>query len=90
METVLRPELCNVYGVRGLGRLDAGVGRKTSGAPENERKAKLGDFLGTVIAGIYSGIRNGTTQFESDYEIAAGRKHISWEEYFCQLKKGIM
>lgn len=53
---------------------------------KQERTKKLGEFLGNIISGIYSGIRNGTTQFESDFEIAAGRKHISWEEYFSQLK----
>lgn len=54
-----------------------------------ERKAALGDFLGTVIGGIYTGIRNGDTVFNSDYEKAAGRKHISWEEYFSELKTNL-
>lgn len=51
-----------------------------------ERKAALGDFLGTVIGGIYTGIRNGDMAVNSDYEQAAGRKHISWEKYFSELK----
>ncbi|MDW3195308.1 MAG: NAD(P)H-binding protein [Cytophagales bacterium] len=41
-----------------------------------ERKAELGDFLGTVIAGIYEGIRNGAFDVPSDFERAAGRPHI--------------
>ncbi len=53
---------------------------------KQERTKELGEFLGNIISGIYSGIRNGTIQFESDYETAAGRRHISWEEYFGQLK----
>lgn len=51
-----------------------------------ERKVALGDFLGTVIGGIYTGIRNGNAVIDSDYEKAAGRKHISWEDYFSNLK----
>ena len=51
----------------------------------NERRAELGDFLGTVIAGIYNGIRMGAFDNPSDYEKAAGRPHISWEEYFANL-----
>jgi NAD(P)H dehydrogenase (quinone) len=43
----------------------------------DERKAKLGDFIGTVIAGIYEGIRNGANDVKSDYEKAAGRVHKS-------------
>ena len=40
-----------------------------------ERKAELGDFIGTVIAGIYEGILNGIYNVNSDYEKAAGRLH---------------
>ncbi|SHJ63510.1 NAD(P)H dehydrogenase (quinone) [Reichenbachiella agariperforans] len=42
-----------------------------------ERKAELGDFIGTVIAGIYEGIRNGVNDVPSDFERAAGRSHKS-------------
>ena len=42
-----------------------------------DRKAALGDFMGTVIAGIYEGIKNGANDVHSDYEKAAGREHIS-------------
>lgn len=51
-----------------------------------ERKTELGEFMGTIIAGIYTGIRNGDTVFDSDFEKAAGRKHISWESYFSEIK----
>lgn len=40
-----------------------------------ERKAELGDFLGTIIAGIYEGIRNGAFDVPSDFERASGRPH---------------
>lgn len=48
--------------------------------------AELGDFLGTVIAGIYHGIRDGAFEAPSDYATAAGRRHIAWADYFDQLK----
>ena len=44
-----------------------------------------GEFLGSVIAGIYTKIRNGEFQVESDFEAAAGRKHVIWDKYFKQL-----
>lgn len=52
-----------------------------------EMQQKLnGEFLGTVIAGIYSKIRNGEFNIQSDFEAASGRKHISWDDYFHALK----
>ena len=53
---------------------------------EKERVESLGEFLGKVISGIYLGIRNGHYDVRSDFETAAGRPHISWEEYFQSLK----
>lgn len=44
---------------------------------ENERREALGDFIGTVIAGIYDGIRKGFNDVPSDFEKAAGRSHKS-------------
>jgi len=44
---------------------------------EKERKAELGDFIGTVIAGIYDGIKKGVYDVPSDFEKAAGRPHKS-------------
>jgi NAD(P)H dehydrogenase (quinone) len=40
-----------------------------------ERKIELGEFMGTIIGGIYKGIREGAFDVHSDYEIAAGRPH---------------
>lgn len=42
-----------------------------------ERQTALGDFLGTIIAGIYEGIRSGANNVPSDFEKAAGRPHKS-------------
>jgi NAD(P)H dehydrogenase (quinone) len=53
---------------------------------KKQRTAELGEFLGNIIAGIYAFIRDGSFNVESDYESAAGRKHIAWADYFRQLK----
>lgn len=53
-----------------------------------ERQVELGDFLGTIIAGIYQGIREGKANNPSHFEQAAGRSHQSWDDYFANLKKG--
>lgn len=50
-----------------------------------DRVAALGDFIGTVIAGIYQGIREGKADNPSHYPKAAGRAHISWQRYFAAL-----
>lgn len=50
-----------------------------------ERIAKLGEFMGTIIAGIYEGIRNGASDNESHFGEAAGREHESWDAYFGGL-----
>ena len=50
-----------------------------------ERQAELGEFLGTIIAGIYEGIRNGAVDNPSNFEAAAGRPHIDWADYFAAL-----
>ncbi len=41
-----------------------------------------GAFLGTIIAGIYTKIRNGEFHISSDYLAAAGKNHVQWEDYF--------
>jgi NAD(P)H dehydrogenase (quinone) len=46
------------------------------------QKKVNGEFLGTVIAGIYTKIRNGEFNIDSDYQKAAGRDHIDWDSYF--------
>ncbi|MGY5453051.1 SDR family oxidoreductase [Agarivorans sp. MS3-6] len=51
-----------------------------------ERIEELGDFIGSVIAGIYQGISEGKSDNPSQFEQAAGRPHITWDEYFNQLK----
>jgi len=51
-----------------------------------ERVAELGEFIGTVIGGIYEGIRNGAMDNSSDYAAAAGRPHRTWPEYFESLR----
>lgn len=53
-----------------------------------ERIAELGEFLGTVIAGIYEGIRAGKADNPSDFLAAAGREHQRWQDYFMHLKHG--
>ncbi|MEM9265509.1 MAG: SDR family NAD(P)-dependent oxidoreductase, partial [Cyanobacteria bacterium P01_F01_bin.13] len=50
-----------------------------------ERVAELGEFMGTVIAGIYAGIREGKADNPSDFFAAAGREHQSWQDYFMGL-----
>lgn len=52
---------------------------------KQDRIAELGDFIGTVIAGIYQGIREGKSDNPSHFEQATGRPHVSWQEYFTQL-----
>ncbi len=49
------------------------------------RVAELGEFLGTVITGIYQGIRDGEADNPSHYLEAAGREHVSWPTYFASL-----
>lgn len=51
-----------------------------------DRKAELGDFMGTIIAGIYEGILNGAYNVESHYEKAAGRPHKSTLEIIKEFK----
>lgn len=51
-----------------------------------DRKAALGDFMGTVIAGIYEGIKAGANDLPSDYEKATGRAHKSLFEMISEFK----
>lgn len=55
-------------------------------AYRQERINELGDFLGTIIAGIYQGISLGKSNNPSDFLKAAGRPHQSWDDYFDHLK----
>ena len=55
-------------------------------AYRQERVAELDVFIGTVIAGIYEGIRQGVYDAPSDFSKAAGREHQTWPDYFLSLK----
>ncbi|RTE67488.1 SDR family oxidoreductase [Amphritea opalescens] len=50
-----------------------------------DRVAELGEFIGTVIAGIYQGIREGKADNPSHFAAAAGREHEGWLDYFTNL-----
>ncbi|MGQ7843531.1 NAD(P)H-binding protein [Granulosicoccus sp. 3-233] len=52
-----------------------------------DRIAELGEFMGTVIAGIYQGIHDGALDRSSDFEQATGRTHLGWDDYFATLNK---
>lgn len=52
---------------------------------QKDRKSELGEFLGTVIAGIYQGIREGKVDNPSHFFRAAGREHQSWQDYFKSI-----
>lgn len=54
-----------------------------------QRQAELGEFLGTIVAGIYSGIRAGNFDENSDFKLAAGREHVAWDDFFRSLKSKI-
>lgn len=54
---------------------------------EDERKAALGEFLGTIIAGIYEGIKIGAYDIDSDFEEVTGRSHKSALEMIKELNK---
>ena len=58
-------------------------------AYEKERKTELGDFIGTVIAGIYNGIKIGVNDVPSDFEKAAGRPHKSTLEIMKAFKEKV-
>lgn len=53
---------------------------------EKERKAELGDFIGSVIAGIYEGINIGANDVPSDFKKATGRAHKSVIEMMNAFK----
>ena len=51
-----------------------------------DRKAKLGDFFGSVITGIYEGINSGAYDISSDFEKAADRPQKSAIELIEEFK----
>jgi NAD(P)H dehydrogenase (quinone) len=52
-----------------------------------QRKAELGEFMGTVIGGIYEGIRTGKFEGNSDFSVVAGRPHKSIDEMINEFIK---
>lgn len=52
-----------------------------------DRKTELGEFMGTVIGGIYEGIRTGAFDVESDFFKATGRQHKSLLEMMKEFKE---
>ena len=54
-------------------------------AYRQERVDELGDFLGSVIAGIYHGIRLGAYDNPSRYREASGRPHQHWDDFFSRV-----
>jgi NAD(P)H dehydrogenase (quinone) len=55
-------------------------------AYRRDRTAAHGDEFGTIISGIYEGIRNGAFEIDSDYRSVTGREHISVAEYIKWYK----
>ncbi len=51
-----------------------------------DRTAAHGDVFGTIISGIYEGIRKGAFEIDSDYRSVTGREHISAAEYINWYK----
>jgi len=54
------------------------------------QKIHNGDFLGSIIAGIYTKIRNGEFNVESDFEKIVGRKHKAVNEILSEYTKSII
>ena len=52
---------------------------------KQDRIDELGEFIGTVVSGIYEQIAIGAMDNESDFSKAAGREHIGWTDYFKAL-----
>lgn len=50
-----------------------------------DRIAEIGDFYGTVVAGIYEAIAAGAFDNESDFHAATGREHVSWPDVFSKI-----
>lgn len=50
-----------------------------------DRIAEIGEFYGTVVAGIYEAIAAGAFDNESDFQAATGREHMSWPDVFSKI-----
>ncbi len=58
-------------------------------APEvylKQRQAALGEFMGMVIAGIYTGIQSGSFEVPSDYAKVMGREHFTLDEMIQEFR----
>ena len=55
-----------------------------------ERKVALGDFLGTIIGGIYESVRNGDFNVISDFDKIVGRPHKSIIQIITDFKNNIV
>ena len=53
---------------------------------EAKRKQALGEFLGTIIAGIYKGIKEGAYNQSSHFAEILKREHLSPEEMIEEFK----
>ena len=53
---------------------------------QQDRIAAHGEVLGTIIAGIYEGIRKGAFDIDSDYRKVTGRDHIPVADYIKRYK----
>ncbi|MGH1433621.1 MAG: SDR family oxidoreductase [Lewinella sp.] len=58
----------------------------SAAAYKKERIDELGDFIGTVIAGIYEGIQHGVNDISSDFEKVVGRPHKTPIEMIQEVK----
>ncbi|MEO1616846.1 MAG: SDR family oxidoreductase [Planctomycetota bacterium] len=67
--------------------LDLNYRTMTVAEYRQDRIAELGEFMGGIISGIYEGIRLGECDNESHFEQAAGRPHVSWDDYFATIEK---
>lgn len=50
-----------------------------------DRVVELGEFISTIISGIYEGIQEGKMDNPSYYIQAARRTHESWQSYFSKM-----
>lgn len=55
----------------------------------NERKNELGEFLGTIIAGIYEAMNKGAFDTPSDFEKITGRPHKSPKEMMEDFRNSL-
>lgn len=89
-------QICNFHGevmtqARLAEYLNQAFGTQLSYRPmsvgdyRNDRISELGEFIGSIIAGIYDGIRIGAFDNPSDFETVTRRPHQSWESYFSSL-----